>query len=260
MDDAELVREIISVAHTILGITSKNNIMIFVGQSPHYFSHLVAKHRTTISVAFSGRAFIDQYSIPNTEQKIGYKSYLESLGLSKEFIEKNSGNIILVDHSHSGESPQLFVKTLETILDVKLTGKSKLKFINLISPEQASNNTVWIRDPPEWIITTIGYIVLPNLIAFSNEGQLPKTRLKTHTQSIPRSIPSYPFFKWEKPPSYYHNAECDRGIKNIELLEKAHNCPHISTPEVYFKPYKLKIDIKRSDRSNTAWQAIKCMY
>ena len=261
MDDPELAREIISGAHTIIGLSTKDTIFICVGQTPHYLAQIIAKHRRTFCVAFSGRPFQDKYTTPNKQQQQTYKNYLENIGLTQRFFRDNIQNIILVDHTHTGQSPQLFVKTLETILDVKLTN---VRFINLISPVQAMGNCRWIIDPPRNIVTTVGYIILPNLIPLANEGNLPETSTKKHTKPLPRSIPSYPHYRWDKPPSHYKD-ECLEGEKNIKWLETAYQDKdkHKRNFEVYFKPYKRKIDLKTLKQYNslsTSWTTLKCTF
>jgi hypothetical protein len=263
MDDPELAREIICGAHTIIDLGTEETIFICIGQTPHYLAQIIAKHRRTFCVAFSGRAFQDEYTTPNEQQQQTYKHYLESLGLTQSFFRDNIQNIILVDHTHSGKSPQLFIKMLETILDVKLTNGTSMQFVNLISPAQASYDCGWIIDPPRNIVTTVGYVVLPNLIPLANEGNLPETSTKKHTKPLPRSIPSYPHYRWDKPSSHYQ-AECLEGEKNIKWLEAAYQDKqmHKRNFEVYFKPYKRKIDLKTSKQYNlsTSWTAIKCTF
>ena len=265
MDDPELAREIISGAHTIIGLSTNETIFICIGQTPHYLAQIIAKHRRTFCVAFSGRPFVDKYSFPNEQQQQTYKIYLESLGLTQSFFRDNIQNIILVDHTHTGQSPQLFVKTLETVLDVKLTNSTRMRFVNLISPTQAMDNCAWIVDPPRNIVTTIGYVVLPNLVPLANKGNYPETRTKKHTKPLPRSIPSYPHYRWDKPPSHYQ-AECLEGEKHIKWLETAYEDrkkqTHKPNTEVYFKPYKRKIDLKRFNlyNSSTSWTALKCTF
>ena len=265
MDDPGLAREIISGAHTIIGLSTAETIFICIGQTPHYLAQIIAKHRRTFCVAFSGRPFQDKYTTPNEHQRQTYKNYLENIGLTQSFFRDNIQNIILVDHTHTGESPQLFVKTLETILDVNLTNSTSMRLINLISPVQAMNNCRWIIDPPRNIVTTVGYIILPNLIPLANEGNLPETSTKKHTKPLPRSIPSYPHYRWDKPPSHYKD-ECLEGEKNIKWLETAYEHrkkqTHKRNFEVYFKPYKRKIDLKRTKayNSSTPWTALKCTF
>jgi hypothetical protein len=112
-------------------------------------------------------------------------------------------------------------------------------------------------------VTTVGYVVLPNLIPLANEGNLPETSTKKHTKPLPRSIPSYPHYRWDKPSSHYQ-AECLEGEKNIKWLEAAYQDKqmHKRNFEVYFKPYKRKIDLKTSKQYNlsTSWTAIKCTF
>ena len=202
MNNPELLNEIVAVGKTILKVTTPENILIFIGQTPHYYAPIVAKHRRVICVAFSGRAYQDEWSIPSKSNLNAYKIYLESIGITQQFFHENFNNIILVDHTHSGKSPICFLKTLEEALGhLQRTSKpppTPLRFINLISSSQAKFDVAWIKDTPTKYLKTIGYVVSPNLTAFANESA-PTISGDTLDFKIPRSIPSYPHFKWHIP-------------------------------------------------------------
>ena len=55
----------------------------------------------------------------------------------------------------------------------------------------------WITDPSIKYINTIGYLLMPNLNAFANEGKPIGSEY-----NIPRTIPHYPHYKWNTPPDY----------------------------------------------------------
>lgn len=204
MNNPELLNEIVAVGNTILKVTTPENILIFIGQTPHYYAPIVAKHRRVICVAFSGRAYQDEWSIPSKSNLNAYKIYLESIGITQQFFHENFNNIILVDHTHSGKSPICFLKTLEGVLghlhdhQHHQPSLSTMRFINLISSSQAKYDVAWIKDTPTKYLKTIGYVVSPNLTAFANESA-PTISGDTLDFKIPRSIPSYPHFKWHIP-------------------------------------------------------------
>ena len=138
-----------------------------------------------------------------------------------------------------------------------------MRLINLISPLQATYDNAWIIDPPMNIVTTIGYVVLPNLIPLANEGSFPETSVKKHTKPLPRSIPNYPYYRWDKLPTHYYNKECLEGEKNIKWLEIAYEYKQkLHNWDIYFKPYKSKIDLKTSKQynSSTSWTTPKCTF
>ena len=266
MNNPELLNEIIAVGKTILKVTTPENILIFIGQTPHYYAPIVAKHRRVICVAFSGRAYQDEWSIPSKSNLNAYKNYLESIGITQQFFHENFNNIILVDHTHSGKSPICFLKTLEEALGhLQRTSKqqslNKMRFINLISSSQAKFDVAWIKDTPTKYLKTIGYVVSPNLTAFANESA-PTISGDVLDFKIPRSIPSYPHFKWHIPldklqtdltegkmflntiEKYYAKHEHQSANASAYASASAGASAYASASanaEVYFKLYKRRI-------------------
>jgi len=106
----DLILEVIKASNTLIDNTDKSDILIFIGQSPDYLSYIVREHRNVISVPISGRAYWDEYSIPERENLDKYCELLTDLGITKELFDNN--NIIFVDHTHSGQSPSLFARVI----------------------------------------------------------------------------------------------------------------------------------------------------
>lgn len=253
MNNPELLNEIVAVGKTILKVTTPENILIFIGQTPHYYAPIVSKHRRVICVAFSGRAYQDEWSIPSKSNLRAYKNYLESIGITQQFFHENFNNIILVDHTHSGKSPICFLKTLEGALghlqrtNNHLTRKT-MRFINLISSSQAKYDAVWIKNTPTKYLKTIGYVVSPNLTAFANESA-PTISGHALDFKIPRSIPSYPHFKWPIPLDKLQG-DLTEGKMFLNAIEKYYakhenECASASanasaSAEVFFKLYKRR--------------------
>ena len=187
--DLKLILEVIKASNLLIDKTNKNDILIFIGQSPDYLSHIVKTKRRVISVPFSGRPFGDEYSTPDDDNIYKYCDFLRTLGINETLLQ--SENVILVDHTHSGQSPELFVKVLQTCFNCY----ECFKFINIVSNLQYNLGAITSSRPA--YIQTIGYLLMPNLVAFANEGNPNNSE---HT--IPRSVPHYPHWKWNSPPDY----------------------------------------------------------
>ena len=193
----DLILEVIKASNTLIDNTDKSDILIFIGQSPDYLSYIVKRHRNVISVPISGRVYRDEFSIPKKENLDKYCELLTDLGITRELFDNN--NIIFVDHSHSGQSPSLFAKVIIRCLGyIDRYSKSlndsnrQFNFINIVSNIQYPS---WIKDPSSKYIKTTGYLLMPNLVAFANEGKPIGSEYK-----IPRTVPSYTHLKWNSPP------------------------------------------------------------
>ena len=195
----DLILEVIKASNTLIHNTNESDILIFIGQSPDYLSYIVGEHRNVISVPISGRAYGDMFSIPTKENLDKYCELLTDLRITRELFDSN--NIIFVDHSHSGQSPSLFAKVILRCLGYidrysnnLLNSNRKFNFINIVGNNQYPSH---IKDPSSTYIRTIGYLLMPNLVAFANEGKPIGSEYK-----IPRTIPYYPHWKWNARPDY----------------------------------------------------------
>ena len=194
----DLILEVIKASNTLIANTDKSDILIFIGQSPDYLSYIVREHRKVISVPISGRAYGDENSIPKKENLDKYCELLTDLGITKELFDNN--NIIFVDYSLSGQSPSLFAKVILRCLGYidrysknLLNSNRQFNFINIVGNYHPS----WITDPSSTYIITIGYLLMPNLIAFANEGKPIGSEY-----NIPRTIPHYSYWVWNVRPDY----------------------------------------------------------
>lgn len=195
----DLILEVIKASNTLIDNTDTSDILIFIGQSPDYLSYIVRKYRKVISVPISGRAYKDEYCIPKKENLDKYCELLTDLGITRELFDNN--NIIFVDHSHSGQSPSLFAKVILRCLGYidrysknLLDSDRQFNFINIVDN---IHYPYLIESPPLEYITTIGYLLMPNLNAFAGEGKPIGSEYK-----IPRTIPHYPTRIWNNPPDY----------------------------------------------------------
>ena len=195
----DLILEVIKASNTLIDNTDKSDILIFIGQSPDYLSYIVGEHRNVISVPISGRTYGDMFSIPTKENLDKYCELLTDLRITRELFDNN--NIIFVDHTHSGQSPSLFARVILRCLGYidrysnnLLNSNRKFNFINIVGNNQYPSH---IKDPSSTYIRTIGYLLMPNLVAFANEGKPIGSEYK-----IPRTIPYYPHWKWNARPDY----------------------------------------------------------
>ena len=202
-----IILEIINVANCILNNTNNNDILLFVGQSSNYFYHIANfSERKCFQIPFSGR--IDEFTRSRDyyeNNRILYSNYLLKIGITRNI----KSNIILIDHSHTGES----IRTVSEILNFhfnRLSGTCilhKFRFINLISPLQYTDG--WIKNPNNKYISCIGNIIIPNLLAFANEGSLTSDKIK-----LSRTIPLYRLDLWKFEPKWKDDLLVE-GYNNI---------------------------------------------
>ena len=112
----QIKEELIYASNLLIKNTLSSDILVFIGQSPNYISYIVENERNVIRVPLSGRFLIDEYTIPNEFQLAGIKKMFDELGLFKAIISNQ--HIILIDHSHSGQSISSFGKLLNILYDI----------------------------------------------------------------------------------------------------------------------------------------------
>lgn len=196
--------EVYKTAEQLIQCTDNDDILIFIGQTPHYLYATTQKFRTSISIPFSGRPFGDFQFYPSSTQLNNFKNLLIEKGITDNIIRNN--NIILIDHSHSGNSITAFSKTVNKCFNTHKT----FQFINVISPIQQKYRNNIIISPDRKYVKTIGYLIMPNLIAFANESnKIYNTNNEKTNIMIPRSIPHYGYWKWNYAPNY---SELSYGI------------------------------------------------
>jgi hypothetical protein len=213
MFNLELTLEVIKAAELLIDNTSEEDVLLFLGQTPNYIFNIVKNHRTSIAIPISGRPFGDTYNIPRREELDNYCVLLETLGVTRElFIKKD---VIFIDHSHTGVSITAFARLIMRCVGLidkystnVLDNNWVFRFINIVSNVQYPN---WITAPDRNFINTIGYLIMPNLVAFANEN----TKPIGSSYCIPRSIPEYPYFKWNCPPDYSAVKEGTRCVEQL---------------------------------------------
>ena len=214
----DIILEIIEASNVLINNTKKDDILIFIGQSPNYLSHIIKKYRKTFVVPFSGRVYSDEYSIPKSKNINNYSNMLNDIGITRKLFDSN--NIIFIDHSHTGETPCLFAKIILRCLgyiskysyNLHEYCEKKFNFINIVSNEQYPS---WIKIPSKNYINLIGYLLMPNLVAFANESS-PKNSI----HKIPRSVPHYPHYRWNESPDYTTVIEGEHSIMKLILFHE----------------------------------------
>jgi hypothetical protein len=193
----ELFDEIIYSANLLIRQTQVTDVLVFIGQSPNYLSYIVETQRNVIRVPISGRYFIDTETIPNVIELVGFKKMLDDLGLSRVIESGSVDNLILIDHSHSGQSISSFGLLLNVLYGINRT----YNFINVVTSVQAYNG--WIIRPKPYVIYTKQFLIMPSLVAIANNG-------------YPRSIPSYQYWKWHNAPVWVS----DDTILGLEFVSE----------------------------------------
>ena len=213
----DIILEIILASKSLIANTKKDDVLVFIGQSPDFFSHITKEERHVISVPFGGRPFCDELSIPSKTQLDNFSKLLQGVGITRNLLDTK--NVILVDHSHSGTSISCFVKVILRCFDYidresrDLGASSRIfKFINIVDNVQYPG---WIAPPPTCFIETVGYLLMPNLVAFANEGEPHNSSHK-----IPRTVPSYQYWKWDSEPCFSSVPERIPCIQKIRLYHE----------------------------------------
>lgn len=115
-------------------------LLTFIWDSYFYYAFSENDHRQVELVPISGRYYTDQWTTPSPEQQEAFNHQV--LG---PVVEKHKGQfdrIVLVDHTHSGQSVDAFVRVLKQFPDTKQVPR---KFINLVSRVQVRDR--WIHLP-----------------------------------------------------------------------------------------------------------------
>jgi hypothetical protein len=228
----ELASELKVAADQVKAMTRADEVLVLVGQSPAYLLPFLEKERQAFGVAMSGRVWIQDgitlksqklrresrftswlhmksprfVAVEGTPPKMGhldlYCRYLAVSGLSEEVIR--SSRVVLVDHSHTGQSITTFAKILNFC--GKVTEPKPFPFINLISALQSRGD--WIIDPPSFYITVRGRVILKHLIEWANDY-------------VPRVIPRFPHWEWSQFPDFDSEALSEGRQWMTELRNRA---------------------------------------
>ncbi len=209
----ELVTELKLAAEQVKAITRSDEILVLVGQSPAYLLPFLEREREALGIAMSGVVRIDdgviskkdqirpwfgsdfsfrrqlfaleEGTLPKKEHLSNYCHYLFKSGLSEEKVK--SGKLVLIDHSHTGQSITSFAKILNHC--AKVAAPSPYPFINLISLAQSSGG--WIQAPSSTYVRTREKLIIKHLVELAND-------------EVPRVVPNYPHWNWDREPDFDH--------------------------------------------------------
>jgi hypothetical protein len=183
----------------ILAATSEKDLLVFLGNSASYFYHAVSEQRVSYRIPISGRYVID--ALDRKE-----RNRFEEVFISPIVNEalKDDRKIILIDHSHTGQSVDSFNSLLRNYCH-----ECRASFINLVTHTQVkdalSSKKPWIHPPKT--IALHSYVVLPDVaVKLFNDGYV-------------RLSPHHPHWKWEKSTSTLLQ-EYQKQPKVLEAIEK----------------------------------------
>lgn len=231
--------DLLKVSQQILNITSKNDILILIGETPAYLKPFLEKERKVFNLPFSSKPFAcinpltgktdDNYKIfiPELDQTKSYFEHLEKTFLTSNFVKDNWFNIILIDRSH-GQSiagASIFFNRYVGNIHlenpcVDITGAQPLQFINLSSKEHIFTNIepflakILLNNKGMYIYNfNPSLIILLSTLEFYSVGDFLFSR-------YPRFIPIYDVFEWDKNPfSEEMKQKYAEGYEMLETLE-----------------------------------------
>jgi hypothetical protein len=175
--DDEALDAIRTVKEAILKASSPtSDVIVFIGNSGSYFYHAIKKQRDAYLVPISGRYLTRPENMPSKEARTTFQQVFLLPIIKRAFYGQK--NIILVDHSQSGQSVDSFNEMLQS-----LCLKCRTEFINIIPQQKAMAGT--IRAP--YTVQTIGHIYLPYYMSAQlfNDGYV-------------RLSPQFPHGKWHE--------------------------------------------------------------
>jgi hypothetical protein len=172
---------------------------VFLGNSASYFYFTISKQRDSYLIPISGRYLIDEFTISDTEKCKRFEEVYLSPIVTKALREDR--RIIIVDHSHTGQSVDSFNLLLKNYCPACRTS-----FLNLVTEAQ---HNVWIKPPKT--IEPLGEVVVPNVaVDLFNDGYV-------------RLTPHHPHWKWDESSSsllkkYGENSRVLEAISRIRNL------------------------------------------
>ncbi len=103
----------------IANFTYDNDLIVLLGQSPVYLKPFLEHYgRNVVSIAYSGKAFSDEYSQPTNAQISGYYKYLQTINSLIAQIDGN-GRIVVIDFVISGHGIEGFSDLMHRLFKEK---------------------------------------------------------------------------------------------------------------------------------------------
>lgn len=180
----------------ILRSTSDKDLLVFLGNSASYFYHAVSKERDSYLIPISGRYRVFGRDSPDKKMIKRFVNVYLSPIVKKALGEDK--RIVIVDHSHTGQSIENFV-----LLWMEYSSPCYISFLNLLTQTQ---RRVGVIDPR--YTQLLGKVTMPDIaIHLFNDGYV-------------RLTPHHQHWKWgESSPSLLENYEQNSEVlKAIELI------------------------------------------
>ena len=236
--------DLYQVCQDILNITSEDDHIILIGNTPSYLKPILEKHRYTYNLPFSGyplacfwlpyaRPFSNEeikysYEVAPTKRQLhSYFNYLDSnTPLTRNFIIENWKKIVLVD---SSQGPTIhgisvfFNRYVGNILEeqigeddlldcTNINNSQPLRFI--LTTDERSICTNIYPEKAQLLFENIEESKIknynPELIIFQGDTVFSHIILFLVYEYFPRYIPSYKSFSWTQDP--YKNSKPDNDF------------------------------------------------
>lgn len=246
--DLYLFFDLMAVSRKIYNCTSKNDIIILVGDTGSYLRpFLEVLGRKVFNLPISGKPYACTfpphsstikyneylYYIPQKEEEEFYFNYLDSeTFLTKKFVSNNWKNLVLVDTSSGQSIHGMSVFLNRYIKNINpnhkcdnFMGIEPLKFIRLtsINSESVNINPAISKKYIDKISTYRNFN--PKLIIVIGSAIFYFGYKFYIEEKYPRYVPEYTIRKWNKDPyqtyTYgYSKQSYTKAIKNLKLLKK----------------------------------------
>ena len=130
------LQEIIRVTEVIEQQTHPEDLLIMLGRAPLWVAEamiLNGSQKNIKKVAFSGKPYATEESVPTWKQLKAYRRYLEFLSINIDSLINHPGKIVVVDHLQTGSTVLGFIKILCAWVFEKehINIEDKFRIINL---------------------------------------------------------------------------------------------------------------------------------
>ena len=238
--DLYLFFDLLQVSEEILNITTKNDVLILIGESPAYLKPFLENERKIFNLPFSARPFscvkpltgetVDRSSSldPTLDETKSYFKNLENTFLTRKFVKDNWVNIVLIDYSKGQSITGASIFFNRYVGNIPLhapchhiSGAQPIQFINISSKEYIFTNidpflaNILLKNKGKAIYNfNPDLIILLATVEFYSVGEFLFSQ-------YPRFVPSYYPFEWnENPFSEEMKQRYAEGYKTLEILEK----------------------------------------
>jgi len=178
-----VVGELHAAANAMEAVTSKDDVLLFLGQSPAYVQTAMAcKRNNTLRIAGSGMSKYNKKDLLSLAQEPldGYCAYLSSAAATQGIDlagAARDGRIVAIDLSETGNSVNFFAKMLGRCYS---EFKAPMRFVNLCIDTKGA---LFGFNPDVARVKVLEYIVLRHAGALAWD-------------EVPRIVPSWKMEQW----------------------------------------------------------------